>query len=342
MLDIMRKHASSWGIKLLLGMIIVSFVLFFGYSQISRKSSTTVRGGSNQKAVAFVNHMAVPASEYRFYFDQAADRVRGQFEGKQVPEFMQGILEQSTMARLVQRELLLQIADELGIRVTDQELANVIRTSQVAQRGEFDPTFYTTQYLPYFKNRFGIDFEDMLRNDIRTEKVQLLFVTPATAATKEEKTETETVKSWTLEVVTLDVDKMIKDKVVTSQLEAEQAAQKFVDYVSKGMWKQMADKYGAKVEKIEGVTINGRNAKLPGYTFDQYKEIFALGEGLPVVDKPLVRNDNTIAVLRFIEHRDIEGGPKASNNNFFRNWMQQTASKAKIQTFLDDKKTAKQ
>jgi len=184
MLDIMRKHASSWGIKVLLGMIIVSFVLFFGYRQISRSRAPTTRGGKNQQAVAFVNHMAVPASEYRFYFDQAAERLRGQFEGKQIPEFMQGILEKSTMSRLVQRELLLQIADKLGIQVTDQELASVIRKSQIAQRGEFDQTFYTTQYLPYFKNRFGIDFEDMLRNDIRAEKVQLLFVAPAEAATK--------------------------------------------------------------------------------------------------------------------------------------------------------------
>jgi len=342
MLDIMRKHASSWGIKVLLGMIIVSFVLFFGYRGIKSSRAPTVRGGENQQAVAFVNHRAVPASEYRFYYDQAAERVREQFKGKQVPDFMQDVLERSTMSRLVQRELLLQIADELGIRVTDQELARFIRQSQIAQRGDFDQTFYTTQYLPYFKNRFGIDFEDMLRNDIRAEKVQLMFVSQADAATKKEKEEKETVKSWTLEVVTLDVDKMIKDKKVTSQVEAEKAAQEFVDYVSNGMWKQMANKYGATLEKIEGVTIDGRNIKLPGYTFDQYEEIFALGENLPVLDKPIVRNDNKIAVLRFIEHKDVERGPKATNDDFFRHWMQQTAAKAKIQTFLDDQKTAKQ
>jgi hypothetical protein len=342
MLDIMRKHASSWGIKVLLGMIIVSFVLFFGYRQIARSRQATVRGGKGQQAVAYVNHMAVPSSEYQFYYDQAAERVREQFKGKQVPEFMEDVIERSTLSRLVQRELLLQIADELGIRVTDEELARYIRQSQIAQRGDFDQTFYTTQYLPYFKNRFGIDFEDMLRNDIRAEKVQLLFVAPAEAATKKDMGEKDTVKSWTLEVVTLDVDKMIKDKLVASQAEAEKAAQEFVDYVSDGMWKQMSNKYGAKLETVEGVTIDSRNVKLPGYTLEQYEGIFALGEDLPVVDKPIVRNDNKIAVLRFIEHKDVERGPKATNDDFFRNWMQQTAAKAKIQTFLDDQKTAKQ
>ena len=342
MLDIMRKHASSWGIKVLLGMIIVSFVLFFGYRQISSSRTASVRGGKNQQAVAFVNHMAVPSSEYRFYFDQAAERMRGQFEGKQLPPFMQQMLEKSTLARLVQRELLLQIADELGLKVTNEELAGIIKKTQIAQRGEWDPIFYTHQYLPYFQNRFGIDFEDMLRNDIRAEKVQLLFVTPAAAETKDKQNETETVKSWTLEVVTLDVDNMIKDKAVSSHIEAEKVAQKFVDFVSNGMWKQMANQYKANLEIIEGVTIVGRTGKLPGYTFDQYKEIFALGEELPVVDKPLVRNDNTIAVLRFIEHKDIERGPKATNDDFFRHWMQQTAAQSDIKTFLDDQKTAKQ
>lgn len=342
MLDIMRKHASSWGIKVLLGMIIVSFVLFFGYRQISRSRSPSVRGGKGQQAVAYVNHMAVPASEYRFYYDQAAERVREQFKAKQMPEFMQDVIERSTLSRLVQRELLLQIADELDVRVTDEELARFIRQTQIAQRGAFDQTFYTTQYLPYFKNRFGIDFEDMLRNDIRAEKVQLLFVAPAEATTKKDTEEKDTVKSWTLEVATLDVDKMIKDNLITTQAEAEKAAQEFVDYVSNGMWKQMARKYGAEIEKIEGVTISGRNAKLPGYTFEQYREIFALGEHLPVVDKPIVRNDNKIAVVRFIEHENVEPGPKAMNDDFFRNWMQETAAKAKIQTFLDDQKTAKQ
>lgn len=342
MLDIMRKHASSWGIKVLLGMIIVSFVLFFGYRQISRSRTPSVRGGTGQQAVAMVNHMAVPASEYRFYYDQAAERVREQFGDKKVPQFMQQMLEKSTIARLVQRELLLQIADELGLRVTDQELAAVIKKTQVAQRGEWDPVFYTHQYLPYFQNRFGIDFEDMLRNDMLAEKVQLLFATPAAAETKDKKNETETVKSWTMEIVTLDVDKMIKDKIVSSQIEAEKAAQKFVDFVSNGMWKQMAEQYKANLKTIETITVAGRMAKLPGYTFDQYKEIFALGEELPVVDKPLVRNDNTIAVLRFIEHKDIERGPKATNDDFFRHWMQQTAAKSEIKTFLDDQKTAKQ
>lgn len=338
MLDLMRKHASSWGIKVLLLMIIISFVLFFGYSRISTVAQPSVRGGKNQPAVAYVNHMAIPESEYRFYLDNAMDRVRAQYEGAAVPEAMQRMVQQSTLSQLIRRELLLQIADQLNITVSDIQLADAIRETQKAMRGEFDPAFYRRQYLPYFENRFGINFEDMLRNDLRAQEVQRFFAEPAPAETKDGDgtAEDETpVTIWKLEVATLDVDEMIKQDIVSSHQEALAAAQKFVDNVSSGQWRRMARTYGADVETVEGVTIAERGRKLPGYTFDDYTAIFSLNADAPVIDAPISRADNTVSVVRLIERSTGEPTrtPKA---DFLARWMREKAARAKIRTFLDE------
>jgi hypothetical protein len=327
MLDIMRKHASSWGIKAILGMIILSFVLFFGYSRISSVRRPSVRGGDTQNAVAVVNHMAIPESEFRYFYDAAYERMREQFKDKEVPDFARNMIEQSTLSRLIRRELLLQIADKLGVKVTDQELADAIRQSQIVMRGQFDPDFYTHQYLPYFENRFGINFEDMLRNDLRAEEVQQLFLPVAHAETKPEK---ETVTAWTFEIVTLDASE-----------QAQKVAREFADNPTNGLWKRLAKKYNGKLERIEEVTIKDRRAKLKGFNFDQYSAIFSLSEEKPVVDNPLSKDDNTISIVRLIERKKIERDITPARDDFFQQWMTQMASRSKIRTYLDDQDQAR-
>ncbi len=341
MLDVMRKHASSWGIKAILSMIIVSFVLFFGYSRIARIRQPSVRGGGNQSAVAFVNRVAIPQSEYRFYYDNALDRLRGHYQGQPVPDVMRQMIEQSTLAQLIRRELMLQIADGLRITVSDEQLARAIRRNQEALRGEFDPLFYTHQYLPYFENRFGINYEDMLRNDLRAEQVGKLFTSPPPPSVDEESPPPEPSIRWSFEVVTLNVDKMIKEGTASSQDDALAVAQKFIDNMSAGQWKRMAKEYDAQLASIEGVTLAERRSKLPGYSFDNYQSIFALTQDAPVVGAPLARPDNTIAVVRLTERSEIEGEAAPPPDDFLRAWMSQTAARSKIRTFLDEKNQAR-
>lgn len=330
MLDIMRKHASSWGIKAILTMIILSFVLFFGYSRISSVRQPSVRGGGHQSAVAVVNKMAIPQSEFRFYYDNAQERMRAKYKDKSLPDFMQRMLEQTTMSRLVQRELMLQVADKLGIQITDEQLAEAIRRSQIAQRGEFDPIFYTHQYIPYFENRFGINFEDMLRNDLRAEQLQTMFTQPTKPTDQSEEsaeskaTEGNKVTAWTFEVVKLNSDKA-------------EAAQQFVDHVSPGQWKRMAKKYDAELERVDEVTISNRKSKLPGFVFEDYSAIFSLNDNVPVVDRPIHRKDKKIAILRFIERSEIDAkATPPERDDFFQQWMTQLAARSKIRTYLDD------
>jgi len=343
MLDIMRKHASSWGIKVILTMIIVSFVLFFGYSKISSVNQPSVRGAKDQAAVAVVNHMAIPQSEYRYYYDLAYERLRNQFKDQEVPEFARTMAERAAMSQLVNRELMLQVADQIGLKVTDSELAEAIRASQAAMRGEFDPTFYTHQYLPYFENRFGINFEDMLRNDLRAEEVRILFQ-PVAYAGEQEKTkapEKEKVRLWSFEVVTLDVDKMLEQKIVSSRDQAYGIARQFSDNPTNGWWKNTAKKYGADLKKVDSVALSERQSKLKGFTFDQYSTIFSLTEETPVVDNPISRDDNTIAVVRLLERKDVERELTPSRDDFFQQWMTKMAAESKIRTFLDDQNQAR-
>ena len=335
----MRKHASSWGIKAILAMIILSFVLFFGYSKISKLKQATTRLGKDQARVATVNHMAVPDSEYRFYYENALERVRAQSEGKPIPEFMEKMIQQTTLSQLVQRELLLQLADKIGLHVTDEQLAEAVQRSQVLIRGQFDPSFYRQQYLPYFENRFGINFEDKLRNDLRAEEVQMLFTAPVAKQKKdgEKEVPAEKITAWTFEVVTLNPDKMIENKIISSKLEAEDIAKQFISNASKSQWASMASKYKVDLEKVQSVSIKDRRAKLKGMGLEDYKAVFALTEKDPVVESPITRSDGKIAIVRLEAIQEVEEkNPASDDEGFFQKWMMSFAKNSEIQTFLDD------
>ena len=112
MLDIMRKHASSWLIKVLFAAIIITFIFFFGYSSLSKSG----RGGGGDTA-AEVNGRPIPMAEFRFFYDRAYEQMTESFKGSEIPEFARKFVMSSTIGRLVSRELILEQAADLGIFV---------------------------------------------------------------------------------------------------------------------------------------------------------------------------------------------------------------------------------
>jgi peptidyl-prolyl cis-trans isomerase D len=144
MLDIMRKHSKSFLIYLLFGIIIVVFVISFGPG-----SECTPKG---ETLAAEINGRRIPITEFENIFNHDP---RFQDRQKDTAE-----LRQSAMDALVERELLAQEAERLGVRISDQELARRIRNfTWLHKDGKFNVEFYkrwvasTNSSVPVFEER---------------------------------------------------------------------------------------------------------------------------------------------------------------------------------------------
>ena len=134
MLRLMRKHAGSWVIKLLLGAIVIVFI-FWGVGSFRAQ-----RGGR----VAMVNGDQITADEYRDAYNNLMEQLRTRF-GNKLDENMIKTLQVKKQAlnRLINNRLLIQEAEKLKFRVSEKELADAILHIPAFQRsGVFDKYLY--------------------------------------------------------------------------------------------------------------------------------------------------------------------------------------------------------
>lgn len=169
MLDQLRRHATSWVVKTTLTLIILTFIFFFGYTQLT----SGIRDSQNY--VAFVGKTGIPRRKYNEAVDASLEKMReGLKEG--VPPEMESFLRQSVLSQLVSRELIAQFAAHLGLSVSDEEIARSIREDrQLFPEGNPDLSRYQEQFLPYYLKRYGEDFEKAVARDLLVEKTSLLL-----------------------------------------------------------------------------------------------------------------------------------------------------------------------
>jgi len=134
MLNLMRKHASSWMIKIVLFAIVVVFV-FWGVGSMRSQ---------NETQVAEVNGEVIPLEVYRQTYYRLLDQYR-RIYGGQVDDNLLKMLRPNEMAlnQLIERVLMRQEADRLKIEVGSDELAQAIYAMQEFQvNGAFNKERY--------------------------------------------------------------------------------------------------------------------------------------------------------------------------------------------------------
>ncbi|MEN8243350.1 MAG: SurA N-terminal domain-containing protein [Thermodesulfobacteriota bacterium] len=162
MLSLMRKHATSWLIKILLGAIVVVFVFWGVGSFRSRKASS----------VASVNGVIITAEEYNQTYNALLEQMRQRF-GNNLNEEMVKMLriDQQAMDQLVDQALILQEAAKLKLRVTDEEVVDSITGIAAFQsNGQFDRRLY--QRILEFNRLTPEGFEKMQRDTLLTGKLR--------------------------------------------------------------------------------------------------------------------------------------------------------------------------
>jgi peptidyl-prolyl cis-trans isomerase D len=165
MLQFMRKHAQSWLIKLLLGLIIVVFVLYFGSSRWREPAESLVTIGDRM----------ITFSDYRKEYQNLLDMYRQRLGQNLTEEVVKSLnLKQQALDNLINQTVLLTKAEEMGIRVSDEEVQAIIAIQPAFQRdGVFDPKRY--EQLLRYQKMSPEEFEALQKKAIMAAKVQDIF-----------------------------------------------------------------------------------------------------------------------------------------------------------------------
>ena len=158
----MRKHATSWLIKILLGAIVVVFVFWGVGSFRSRKASL----------IASVNGDIIGAEEYNTTYNALLEQMRQNFGNNLNEEMVKMLrLNQQALDQLIDQTLMIQEAAKLNLRVTDEEVIDSITGLAAFQaNGQFDRRLY--QRILEFNRLTPEGFEKMQRNMLLTGKLR--------------------------------------------------------------------------------------------------------------------------------------------------------------------------
>ncbi|MEE8110968.1 MAG: SurA N-terminal domain-containing protein, partial [bacterium] len=136
MLKFMRKHGGSWFIKIILSVIVVTFVGFFGF--------TAVQGPFTRDVVATVDGEPVTLGEYQAAYRRTYDLFRRVY-GEALDEATLNRLQvgRRALETLVRSRIQAQHAHRAGLIVSDEELSRHIQNQPPFQRnGRFDRVLY--------------------------------------------------------------------------------------------------------------------------------------------------------------------------------------------------------
>jgi peptidyl-prolyl cis-trans isomerase D len=169
MLGLMRKHATSWLIKVALFAIVIVFIFWGGYSYTEKRASR----------VAAVNGSYIGMLELQSMYNNLVEQMRRQFGKQFSPELAETLnLKRQALDQLINRRLLLAEAKILELDVSRQELQNAIISYPAFQtNGRFDQQRY--QQILRLNKLTPQEFEASQREDLLISKVQQ-FITRGT------------------------------------------------------------------------------------------------------------------------------------------------------------------
>lgn len=172
MLSTFRKHSGSWLIKVILGLIVLVFV-FWGVGSFRDEQST---------AIAHIDGEPIAYDDYLRTYNNMLERFSQQFGDNLSPETLKMLgLKDQAVNQLINQRLLSAEADRLGLRVSPDELVQMIQQVPAFQsNGVFDSTRYQ-QVLGNLRMTPEI-FEDQQREALRIEKLQAFVGSGATVS----------------------------------------------------------------------------------------------------------------------------------------------------------------
>ena len=176
MLKFMRTHATSWIIKILLGLIIVVFI-FWGVGRIESKKKTVV---------ATVEDHFITIGEFDRTYNNLLEYYARIFGDQLTPDIIKRMnIKQQALDQLINAFLLLRGAQQIGFQVREEELREAILQYPAFQReGQFDRVLYLRAL-----RRSGLeprDFEEMILRELTIRRMTELIEDTAVVLPEEE------------------------------------------------------------------------------------------------------------------------------------------------------------
>ncbi|MEA3470577.1 MAG: SurA N-terminal domain-containing protein [Thermodesulfobacteriota bacterium] len=165
MLRLMRKHARNWLMKVVLGIIIVVFVFYFG----------SLRGRRQTETIAIINKAPISRSEYVKEYHNVIDMYRQRFGNNLTDDFLKALNpKQQAFDNLINKAIILTKADEFKLNVSEEEIKESIFNYPAFQRnGVFDKRIYEQRLR--FQRLTPEDFEALQKRMLRIEKLERLI-----------------------------------------------------------------------------------------------------------------------------------------------------------------------
>lgn len=331
MLEIIRNKANSWVTRALFGAIVLIFIFFFGYNQINTPNT------GPQAIVATVNGYDIRQNEFRLAYDSNYEMYKQIFKGE-IPEGMLKMLKENTLQQLVNQQLLLTSAQHMGLHVANEELVKIIESNKQFQKdGQFDRELYKNNFLPGFENKYNLNYEDLLRNELLVQKLQDLITSAAKVSPQEAKDTYVREKT----VFTFDV--------VKGPLKAEQNLSQIQTAMGQNNSAFKAALATAKLtsQPVGPLAIGQREQILgEGASLADYEKIFALNTEHSTLATPLKVGELLYAV-RLVK-KDAPSQWKQDEVTFtaelqkrkqqqlMQNWIADLSRKATIERFVDE------
>ena len=134
MLDLMRKHAKNWLMKMILGIIIVVFIFYFG----------SMGGRQRAERIAMVDGKPIVYADFQREYQNLVDMYRQRFGQGLTEEMLKSLnLKQQALDNLINQAVVFKKAEEMNVTVTDEDVKAMILAYQGFQRnGAFDQRIY--------------------------------------------------------------------------------------------------------------------------------------------------------------------------------------------------------
>jgi len=165
MLDFIRKGASSWMIKFLLGAIVIVFI-FWGVGSFRSQ---------RMDVVAKVNGEKIMAETYQHEYRKAMEQYSKMFGGSIPENLMKQLnIKQQVLDSLINKVLIAQKAAEMGIRVSNQEVQQAILGIPAFKvNGVFDKRAYEAALRNARLSPAG--FEAQVRESLLMEELRAIL-----------------------------------------------------------------------------------------------------------------------------------------------------------------------
>ena len=161
-ITLMRRHTKGILVKVLVGLIAVVFV-FWGVYAIREKPGSKI---------AYVNGDLITGLEYDAKYREILDALQKQYKEYWNDSLIKAFqIKQRALNSLIEKRLISQESNRIGLGVTDDEVANAIFTYPAFQvNGKFDERRYRS--LLNYNRMEPADFESSIKLELLGKKIQ--------------------------------------------------------------------------------------------------------------------------------------------------------------------------